>query len=226
MFALIFSPMSLLPFDHLPAHSPRRFVPEKIDWDDGSQIAPLFDGLETNAAHCKNAADLESWLLDWSELNAAVDEESSRRYIAMTCHTNNAEAEQAYLHFVEQIEPQLKPREFKLEQIYLQHPLRGQLPEGRYLVFDRNTKVHVELFRDPNVPLETEEAKLSQQYQKLSGSLTVQFRGEEKTLAQMARYLEEPDRALRQETWELVTHRRLQEAARFDELFDQLVLLR
>ena len=43
----------------------------------------------------------------------------------------------------------------------------------------------VELFRAENVPLETEEAKLGQQYQKLSGSLTVQFRGEEKTLIQM-----------------------------------------
>ena len=52
----------------------------------------------------------------------------------------------------------------------------------------------------------------SQQYQKLSGSLTVQFRGEEKTLVQMGRYLEEPDRPLRQEAWELVANRRLQEA--------------
>ena len=76
------------------------------------------------------------------------------------------------------------------------------------------------------MPLETEEARLSQQYQKLSGSLTVQFRGEEKTLVQMGRYLEEPDRALRQEAWELVANRRLQEAERFEEIFEQLVKLR
>ena len=78
----------------------------------------------------------------------------------------------------------------------------------------------MELFRPENVPLETEEAKLSQQYQKLSGSLTVQFRGEEKTLVQMGRYLEEPDRALRQEAWELVANRRLQEAEKFEDIFD------
>ncbi len=72
----------------------------------------------------------------------------------------------------------------------------------RYAVFDRDVKNHVELFRPENIPLETEEAKLCQQYQKLSGSLTVHFRGEEKTLVQMGRYLEEPDRALRQEAWE------------------------
>jgi hypothetical protein len=56
-------------------------------------------------------------------------------------------------------------------------------------------KNHVELFRPENVALETEEAKLCQQYQKLIGAQTVNFRGEEKTLVQMGRYLEEPDRA-------------------------------
>jgi oligoendopeptidase F len=218
--------MSLLPFDALPAHRPRCFVPQGIDLGDWSQIAPLFDQLEARAQACATAADLERWLLDWSELSAALDEESSKRYIAMTCHTDNAEAEKAYLHFVENVEPQLKPRQFKLAQVYVTHPLRKQLPKERYEVFDRDTQLHVELFRPENVPLETEEARLSQQYQKLSGSLTVQFRGEEKTLVQMGRYLEEPDRALRQEAWELIANRRLQEAARFDDIFDHLIGLR
>ena len=227
--------MNLLPFGKLPPHKPRTFVPEKIDLGDWPQIAPLFDQLENRAPQIKSAAELEKWLLDWSELNAALDEESSRRYIAMTCHTDNADAEKAYLHFVENVEPQLKPRQFALEKIYVAHPQRGkllnemvpietgarephmdlhlsvrlELQSPRFAVFDRDVKNHVELFRQENVPLETEEAKLSQQYQKLSGSLTVNFRGEEKTLVQMGRYLEEPDRALRQEAWELVAKRRL-----------------
>ena len=84
----------------------------------------------------------------------------------------------------------------------------------------------MELFRQENVPLETEEARLGQQYQKLSGSLTVPFRGEERTLAQMGRYLEEPDRPLRQEAWELTANRRLREAERFEDSFEQLLKLR
>jgi oligoendopeptidase F len=218
--------MDLLPFNALPAHKPRRFVPQGNDLGDWGQIAPLFDQLEARAQACATVADLERWLLDWSELSAALDEESSIRYIAMTCHTDNAEAEKDYLHFVENVEPQVKPRQFKVAQTYVTHPLRKQLPKERYQVFDRDTQLHVELFRPENVPLETEEARLSQQYQKLSGSLTVQFRGEEKTLVQMGRYLEQPDRALRQEAWELLANRRLQEAERFEEFFDQLVKLR
>jgi len=218
--------MNLLPFDQLPPYRPRSSVLKKTDLGDWNQIAPLFDQLEKRAPECRSAADLEQWLLDSGELSAALDEEGSRRYIAMTCHTDNPDAEAAYLHFVEKIEPETKPRQFNLAKLFLEHPLRSQLPRDRYFVFDRNTQLQVELFRPENVPLETEEAKLSQQYQKLIGSLTVQFRGEERTLVQMGRYLEEPDRALRQEAWETTTNRRLKEADQIENIFEQLLKLR
>ncbi len=218
--------MNLLPFGKLPAHSPRHFVPAEIDLGDWKQIEPLFDALVKRAPECKTIEEFERWILDGGELSAALDEESSRRYIAMTCHTDNAEAEKSYLQFVENIDPQTKPLQFKLAEIYLAHPLRKQLPVERYRVFDRDTALRVELYRPENVSLETEEAKLGQQYQKLSGSLTVQFRGEEKTLVQMGRYLEETDRTLRQEAWELVANRRLQEADKFEEFFEGLLNLR
>ena len=236
--------MNLLPFGKLPPHRPRTFVPQKLDLGDWPQIAPLFDQLERRAAKATSAAALERWLLDWSELNAALDEEGSRRYIAMTCHTDNPDAEQAYLHFIEHIEPKLKPRQFALENIYVAHPSHAELLkvgvqasacapdklklelQPRYVVFDRDVKNHVELFRAENIALETAEAKLSQQYQKLIGAQTVTFRGEEKTLVQMGRYLEEPERALRQQAWELVAKRRLQDVDTCEEIFDELIQLR
>jgi oligoendopeptidase F len=127
---------------------------------------------------------------------------------------------------VEHVEPQLKPRQFALEKIYVAHPVRKKLPQPRFQVFDRDVKNHVELFRPENVALETEEAKLCQQYQKLIGAQTVNFCGGEKTLVQMGRFLEEPDRTLRQEAWELVAKRRLVDAEKCEEIFDALIQLR
>ena len=218
--------MSLLPFGPLPPGQPRRFVPAQIDLGEWTQIAPLFDRLKAAAPRAVTRAEFERWLLDWSELSAALDEESSRRYIAMTCHTDDAGAEKAYLHFVENVEPELKPRQFELSEIYLAHPQRAGLPPARYQVFDRDTQLRVDIFNPENVPLETEESKLGQQYQKLSGSLTVNFRGEEKTLVQMGRYQEETDRALRQEAWQAVVERRCRERDQFDDFFDEMVKLR
>jgi hypothetical protein len=117
--------MSLLPFGSLPAYQPRRFVPAQLDLGDWTQLAPLFDQLESRCTAAQTVAELESWLLAWGELSAALDEEASRRYIAMSCHTDNADAEKAYLQFVEDIEPQLKPRQFKLEQLFIAHPQRA-----------------------------------------------------------------------------------------------------
>jgi oligoendopeptidase F len=218
--------MNLLPFEPQPPFRPRAFVPESIDLGDWKQVEPLFDKLESAAASARSPAELERWLLDGGELSAALEEESSRRYIAMTCHTDSPEAERAYLHFVEEIDPRLKPRQFKLARLFLEHPARAGLARERYFVFDRSAQVQVELFRPENVPLETEEAKLTQQYQKLIGSLTVAFRGEERTLVQMGRFQEETDRALRQEAWELTAQRRLQEADRIEDIFEQLLKLR
>ena len=157
--------MNLLPFGTLPAYKSRQFVPAQLDLGDWARLSPLFDQLETRVAAAKTVADLEAWLLAWGELSAALDEEASRRYIAMSCHTDNADAEKAYLHFVENIEPELKPRQFKLEKLFIAHPQRTKLPSPRYDVFIRDVQNHVELFREENVALETEEAKVGQQYQ-------------------------------------------------------------
>ena len=215
-----------LPFDPVAPHLKRRFVPETIDLGDWPQIAPLLDLLEARLRNCSSLDQFEAWLLDSGELSAALDEEGSRRYIAMTCHTDDPQAEQAYLHFVERIEPELKPKQFALAKLYLGHPLRKQLPQPRFQVYDRNVALQVELFRLENVPLETEEAKLGQQYQKITGSLTVNFKGTEQTLVQMGRHQEEPDRALRQEAWESVARRRLEEAENFDGILDEQLKIR
>lgn len=218
--------MSLLPFGDLPVHTPRRFIPARIDLGDWSQVGPLFDQLDARVARCATVEELEEWILDSGELAAALDEEGSKRYIAMTCHTDSPEAEKAYLHFVEQVEPALKPRRFAEAKAYLAHPLRGSLPSARYQVYDRDIALLVELYRDENVPLETEEAKLGNEYNKLSGGLTVSFRGEERTLVAMGRFQEETDRCVREEAWRTVADRRLQDAGRFDGLFDELIGLR
>jgi len=218
--------MELLPFKDLPKYQPRRFTPDSLNLSDIAQILPVFDKLELAAAEADTAETFEQWIVDWGEVSAVLDEESSRRHIAMTCHTDSEEAEKAHLHYIEVVEPALKPRQFKLYQTYLAHPCLPLLPKARHQVFERNARVHVELYREENVPLETEEAKIGQQYQKLSGGLTVQFRGEEKTLTQVGRLLEEPDRALREEVWRMIGGRRLREAEAFEAQIDQLLEIR
>ncbi|OFX27146.1 MAG: peptidase M3, partial [Armatimonadetes bacterium RBG_16_67_12] len=202
---------------------PRRFVPVEADMGIWEHIEPLFRQLLD--APPESPAALERWLEDVSELLSALDEERTRRYVAMTCQTDDPEREKAFLFYIEHIVPKVKPLAHALDEAYLRSAHSPGLPP-RYRLLDRLIENRVALFRPENVPLETEEAKLKQQYQKITGAMTVTFRGREHTLQQMARYLEETDRPLRQEAWELVARRRYQDREAIEEIFDQLLALR
>ncbi len=203
---------------------PRRYLPERIDLGEWTAVQPYVQELLERPIGDVRA--LERWLLDVSELQACLAEERSRRYIAMTRDTADAAAERRYLQIVEEFLPRAKPWLHKLDERYVACRWREQLDPIRYGVLDRAVRADVALFRSENVPLQTRAAVLSQQYQKITGAMTVRFRGRERTLPQMARYLEETDRALRQQAWEAVTARRLRERERLDEIFDELVQLR
>lgn len=208
------------------AEFPRSFTSTVNDFQDWGQIEPLFEALIEEGKSVDSVEDLESWLLHQSELQAVLDEEFSRLYIAMTCDTEDAEIEKAYLAFLENIRPKSKPYADKLNHLYLDSPYRSKLSPQRYEVMDRDVENDVNLFREKNIPLQTEDSKLAQQYQKICGAMTVNFREEEKTLQQMAPYLEENDRALREEVWRLVAARRTKDVDAINDLFDQMIEVR
>jgi len=203
---------------------PRRFVPQGAQMGDWSQVEPLFQELLRRPI--TSLAELEQWLFDCSELSGALAEERTRRYIAMTRQTDDPAREQAYQEFIEHVEPKTKPMWFALESGYLKNPFRKLLPMNQYAVMDRIVETNVTLFREANVPLETEDAILAKDYQKLTGAMTITYRGQELTLQQAAKYLEEPDRTVRQEVWELVARRRLQDREALEALYDKMVPLR
>ena len=203
---------------------PRKFVPKDADMGDWSQVEPLFKQLLSR--HPASPQELEQWLADYSELAAAYDEEGSKRYIAMTTQTDDPVREAAYQKFVEEIVPKIKPLAQEAEKAYLANAHRRQLPQKRYEVLERKSANSVAIFRQENVPLETQDELLSKDYHKLMGAMTVNVNGSELTLQQAAKNLEQPDRALRQKVWEQMAARRLKDKDALEEIYDKLVALR
>ncbi|MAZ11686.1 MAG: peptidase M3 [Verrucomicrobiales bacterium] len=213
-------------FEKISIYTPRQFVPANINLGNWKELNPLFKKLEEQLDTSSTAENLEQVILNWEELSAAIAEEGSKRYIAMTCQTEDKDAEKAYLEFVEKIEPEEKKCNFLLSKKLTKHPQCKDLKNQRYEVFLRDTALQVELFRSENVTLETETSKLGQKYQKIIGGLTVHFEGKEQTLIQMSRHLEGTERNYRQKAWELVANRRLEESEKIDSHIDDLAKLR
>jgi len=207
-------PAENFPRTYLPAHL------ELKSWDD---VAPFFRELEERPI--SSGGELENWIRDESELAAFLGEESSRRYIAMTCATDDEAAEKAYMYFIEEIMPRKKAASDKLNRKLVNCSWASGLP-AKYEVFLRSCRNSVELFREENVPIETEVERLSQQYQKIFGAMTVHWRGEEITIPRALALLEEPDRSVREEAYRLVAARRLQDRDELEDIFDKMVALR
>ena len=211
-------------YSSLPHEFPRKFLPANLDLADSGQLNPVFDLLEGDKL--VSLRDVERWLWDESELAACLAQEQALRYIRMTCQTDDPEREKEYLFFIENIEPLAKVRFSNLDRKYLETPGRKNLPADHYSVLDRRRQNNVVLFRKENVELEMEEAKLAQKYQKATGAMTAHYEGQERTMQQLARYLEEPVREVRQETWLLVENRRHRDTEALDEIYDELLAIR
>jgi oligoendopeptidase F len=216
--------MSLLTAQSIPHDYPRHYLAAHTNLGDWFVVEPILKELQNRSLDSKT--DLEQWLKDLNELEQALGEEGSIRYVRMTCKTDDPQIEKDYLDFLENIGEPSKPLFFGLLKKYWKSIYRSSLNEKDYFLFNRSVENQLALYREENTPLETELEKLSQQYQKLSGSLIVQYEGKEQTLQQMGRYLESTDRKKREEAWKLVSECRLKEKDKFEDLFDAMLKIR
>jgi oligoendopeptidase F len=187
------------------------------------QIRSLFEQLLQR--ELSNSRNLRKWILDWSELSSALAEESARRYVAMTRDTKSKEAAENYEFFVSNIEPVILEETEKLQKKMIEHKNLNDL-ESEFGNWFKAIRTDLKLFSEKNIPLEVELNLEIQKYQKITGAMSVQYRGETKTMQQMTPYLQTPNREEREEAWRLLTERRLQDSEALDSAFDKLFSLR
>jgi oligoendopeptidase F len=200
---------------------PRHFLPVDFTITNWEVLEPYFKNLEErNIASLK---DLEQWLTDSSELEAAISEDACWRQIKMTCDTENKELEQSFTFFMMEIQPKVQPYADKLNKKLIDCPFTKELNQQKYFTYLRNVKKNIELFREANIPLNAELGVMQQQFGVISGKMMVEVNGQEYTLQQAAKFLEDPDQKLREEVYHKINTRRLQDKEELNILFSSLV---
>src|SRR5437867_4133436 len=142
-----------LEFDSLPRYQPRRFVPDSARLTDCEELTGLYHILLGRPIHSAN--ELQQWLLDRSELDAAVDQEGSLIYIRMTCQTDDEARAKAYRDFITNVVPAIKPLSDQLDKKYIAERSRFPLDKTRYEIYDKIVRANTELFFEENIPLQT-----------------------------------------------------------------------
>ena len=173
----------------------------------------------------ENADDLESLFKDISDMAEHVSEAGARLYIGMTCDTENEDKQSAFMSFVENIRPKMSEVSNKIDLKIASLDFLESLPE-RYDLILRSMHNSIEIFREENIPLSVECTRLSTEYQKITGAMTVEFDGMERTMPQMRKFLESNDRDIRRLAWTKVRKRRMVDSERISEIMDDLVRIR
>lgn len=199
----------------------RNFLPEDFKMTIWDALQPYFDKLIATEINSKE--ELESWLRNISELEAVISEDACWRQINMTCDTTNKEYEDAFTYFCMEIEPKMKPYFFELNQKMLASPFIKELDEAQYYPYLRSVRNAVHLYREENVAIQAEMSLLAQQYGVISGKMTIEHEGKEYTLQQAARFLQSPDRELRETIFRKIATRRLQDKDELTNLFNKLL---
>lgn len=215
---------SALDFNTLLPYQPRVFVPQASDLTHKETVATLFQQLL--ARDLSTDAELEALMGDRSELEAAVAQVNSILYIRMTCQTDDAQRAKAYKDFIETVVPATKPLADQLDRKIIDAVDRLDFDNSRYDVYFRKLRCDIELFRAENVSLQTEDALLSQQYQAITGAMTVNFDGKEYPISQMRKFLAKTDRQQRRRAWQATNERYLKDAKKLDEIFDKMISVR
>ncbi|KIO76698.1 oligoendopeptidase F [Pedobacter lusitanus] len=201
----------------------RTYIPQdlEIKWEN---LSPVLDELLDRKI--TSVTELEKWLRDKSELEAALEEDFAWRYIKMSCDTANEELVTSFQYFATEIEPKISPVANLLNQKLVDSPFTDQLDQTKYFVYLRAIKKALEIYREENVELFTRQQITQQKYQAITGAMSVVINDQEYTLEQAGVLTKDVDRAVRQQAWESIQQRRLVDKDALNIVFDELVAMR
>jgi oligoendopeptidase F len=197
-------------------------IPESPDafkeaaWED---ILPFYQEL---ASRPLDTGNVEQWLADWSRFESLLSEASALASFAYTCDTSDPDREAAQLRFGAQISPKAQEQRVRLQERLV---VLGYVRPGIETTVER-FRNQMQIFNEANVPLSAELSRLTTEWSKLIGAMTVKWDGEEKTPSQLLPFLESADRGVRERAFKLRAQPYIEKRDMIAGIFDRMYDLR
>ncbi|MBA3319232.1 MAG: M3 family oligoendopeptidase [Gemmatimonadales bacterium] len=188
----------------------------KARWED---IAPYFDDL---AERPLDETSIEGWLQAWSTLEELVTEAAALAMIAYTIETSDPEKEADHLRFSTEVLPRMEERSVELARRLVLSGYRTPALNTTLARF----RTSIEIFREANVPIFSELEELSARYQRITGSMTVEWEGQERPLPQLQPFLKSADRGVRERAFRAAASPYADQRDQLAGLFDRMYELR
>ncbi|ROT47056.1 M3 family oligoendopeptidase [Candidatus Cardinium hertigii] len=200
----------------------RTFLPLDFSITDWASIQPFYDNLL--ARNILSLDDLKQLLVDWSELEGALEEDAGWRYIHTTCHTTDITARERYTYYITAIVPHLTPVTDQLHQkVIAAKDTKNLRKDVSFDIFFRKIENNLRCYREENIPIQTDIQLNQQKFGIISAAMVVEVGGKECTLPQAMAHLESTDRPFRKEVYYTIQQRRLQDKDRLNTLYSTLI---
>ncbi|PFB75700.1 oligoendopeptidase F [Bacillus anthracis] len=170
--------------------------------------------------------ELENWLKKQSTVIWEIEEQLRSHYIAFQCNTDNKKIKDTFEYDQQFVRPLLKRYQNLFDNKYLESPFRMELDPKTYSLLDKKIKNAQTLFCEKNIDLEISEDKLITEYFEITGGLTAQWDGEEKTITELQSYLQDPDRHIRKKAKTLISETFLSVEDTLQHILNELIAIR
>ena len=166
--------------------------------------------------------NINSWMKYWSDFSELIGEVGTDVYVATTVDTADEDAKNRFNTFLENVSENASSKNQILRKKLLES---GCVPDNFEIPL-RSIKSDVELFREDNLPLMTNDSKLSKEYDAIIGAQTVEWEGKEITITQLGPVLLETNRERREKAWRLASQRRLKDRSKINEVWKKTLQVR
>lgn len=195
---------------------------KNIDPHSWNSFQPYFAALQEYPLTQDN---VQEWLTYWSDLSRLVWETAAWVYIEKSLDTTDTQKEQTFLDLINHVMPPAQMADQALKERLLALEVSDLGIPGMELVL-RNLRNEADLYREENIPLQTEVSTLDNEYDKITGAMQANWDGEDKNLSQLAVFLKNKDRAVRQQVWDVISALWLGQREALNDIYGHMLKLR
>lgn len=168
------------------------------------------------------AESLADFLRQVSDLDECTQENANRLHVAAQCDSADPAKERAWLDYQRELGPRVDQAYDALNRKLLASGLSAPGMERPLM----RLRAWTGIFREENLPLGVELGALEHRFNRWSSAWRADFEGGPRTSSEMARHLEDPDRARREAAWRASMGAYGRDRGLLDGLYDEMLALR
>ena len=197
------------------------YLPADFCFSTNAELEPYYEELRLRPI--ASPAERWQWLCDRGRLNSEVSEYFARCFLAVSRDTEDAEAQGVYKHAVGELLPFITEQDNLLDQTLAECPFAGSFEEESLVMYFRNLRNQLAIYREANTPLRTATQLCAKQHSKLFAGMDIQVGDQRITLQRASAMLEIPDRERREQVYHKINQRILTDAEELESIFDELL---